>query len=128
MPKLTSIPGCLNGSSYLNEGFRQHLLQRLDGETYLNRDGFTIEGIVDDLVVEWFENKAKRTMDVTDPNMGTLKVMVPGLREDSGKRFMRNRMLVSRFVHGTNVRVSVANLIGPILKQYLCHIFWRLSN
>lgn len=96
---LTSI-GALCGSSYLNENFRKHLLERLGSEDYLEDDGMTIEGIVDEGMVE-FEFIWKRTVDLAasrDPNykVPTWVVKVPGLKESRRKRFIENGVLVEQ--------------------------------
>jgi hypothetical protein len=87
--------GCLNGSSYLNDDFRRFLLEKLEGETYLEVNGYTIEGIVDRIVFQ-FEREIKRTIDVTDKNLPMAKLEVHGLRADEKKGFGRNKLFITK--------------------------------
>lgn len=82
------------GSSYLNEAFEKLLNERLAGEDYLETNNLTLKGIVDMLVVD-FENKIKRSMDVTSRNKEAEQVWIQGLRPNSQKRFKSNRLMLS---------------------------------
>lgn len=115
--ELVDPKGCLHGSSYLNADFRQHLLTRLEGEKYLERDNFTIEGIVDGLVL-MFENHTKRTLDVNDKNTPTERITVQGLRADDRKGFGVNRLFVTR---NDFYRIFMPHLtaIGKLMKEQL---------
>jgi hypothetical protein len=100
---LTSI-GDLCGSSYLNENFQKHLLERLSSEDNLKDNlkdkGMTIEEVVDEAMIE-FEFIWKRTVDLAasrDPNykVPTWVVKVPGLKENRRERFIENGVLVEQ--------------------------------
>ena len=71
-------------------------MERLKDETYLERDGFTIEGMVD-VEVLVFENRMKRTMDITSLRMPLEAIIFHGLRQDARKRFGANRVLMDRY-------------------------------
>jgi hypothetical protein len=71
------------------------LLARLENETYLEENGNTIEGIVDTEVLG-FENKIKRSLDVTDKNMPTESIVIRGLKADDSKGFRNNRIFITR--------------------------------
>jgi hypothetical protein len=85
----------LCGSSYLNEAFEKLLTERLAGEDYLETNNLTINGIVDMKVVD-FENKTKRSMDVTSRNREAEQIWIQGLRLNGQKRFKSNRLTLSR--------------------------------
>jgi hypothetical protein len=72
-------------------------MERLENERNLERNGITIEGIVESQVV-LFENKTKRIFDITKVTMPMEKIMIQGLEEDTKKGFRRNRILISRYV------------------------------
>ena len=91
---MLTIKGALCGSSYLNEAFQKLLEKRLEGEHYLERNGLTISGIVNKKVIE-FENKLKRSHDVTSQNQKSVPIVIEGLIANPGKRFQRNRLMVS---------------------------------
>ena len=68
---------------------------RLENETYLEENENTIEGIVDTEVLG-FENKTKRSLDVTEKNMPTESIVIRGLKADDRKGFRNNRLFVTR--------------------------------
>ena len=82
--------GALCGSSYLNEAFQNLLLERLEGEEYLEQGGLTIRGIVDVKVVE-FENSIKRSIDVVDGNQKEA-IGITYLKPNKEKKFQKNRL------------------------------------
>lgn len=86
--------GALCGSSYLNEGFERLLTEKLAGEDYLETNNLTLKGIVDMHVVD-FENRIKRSVDVTSRNREQEQVWIQGLQPNSQKRFKTNRLLLS---------------------------------
>ena len=90
-----SITGALCGSSYLNEAFENLLYERLAGEAYLETNNMTIKGIVDMLVVD-FENKMKRSVDVTSRDQDPEPVFIQGLLPNQKKRFRSNRLFLSQ--------------------------------
>ena len=117
--------GALCGSSYLNEGFERLLTERLAGEDYLETNNLTLKGIVDMQVVD-FENKMKRSVDVTSRNREPERVWIQGLRPNNQKRFKANRLMLSWYVHAfRNARDmggKCADLyLVRILTAYSCH-------
>ncbi|KAF8849939.1 hypothetical protein BDZ45DRAFT_752274 [Acephala macrosclerotiorum] len=75
------------GASYLNENFEKRLLERLSGESELECNGQTLEGIVRYAVPD-FEDYQKREVDIARrPNR---EVRIPGLEGDS-KRLQSGR-------------------------------------
>ena len=83
------------GSSYLNERFEKLLNEKLEGEDYLETNNMTIKGIIDMKAVE-FENKIKRSIDVTSRNREAVRIFIPGLLPNQNKRFTSNRLLLRR--------------------------------
>jgi hypothetical protein len=55
----------------------------------------TLKGIVDMHVVD-FENRIKRSVDVTNRNWEAETVWIQGLRPNNKKRFKSNRLILSR--------------------------------
>jgi hypothetical protein len=106
---LLTSQGDLLGSSYLNEAFKDHLMKRLKDETHLEGEGFTIQSIVDAEVVQ-FENKTKRTLDVTDKRMPTEKITIRGLKEDQEKGFANHRVLMKRYDCPLSVPIIMVRL------------------
>lgn len=88
-----SVRGDLCGSSYLNEAFRQHIHDRLEGENYLEINSLTIESIIDSQVV-LFENERKRSVDVLASNVAHKPFFIQGLRPNAEKRFSKNRLKI----------------------------------
>jgi hypothetical protein len=106
------------------------LLKRLEDETYLEQNGFTIEGIVDTEVIK-FENKTKRSLDVNDRNMPTEKIVVQGLRANDRKGFGTNRIFVTRWVsHSIFGGVGVDLCRNDFLKIFMPHLteIWKLMK
>lgn len=92
---LNSI-GCLNGSSFLNDGFRELLKVRIEGEReYVEQNGYTFEGVLDVAVLE-FEDKLKRRVDITSPMMTLQTVRIQGIRTNAKKRFRTNIVELNR--------------------------------
>jgi len=86
---INDIQGGLFGSSYLNENFRKHLLDRLKGEeAILNVGDHTIEKLVD-FAVSDFENNGKRALDITPRHIRPEVVNITGLRHNEEKRFIK---------------------------------------
>ncbi|ESZ92420.1 hypothetical protein SBOR_7179 [Sclerotinia borealis F-4128] len=90
------------GSSYLNDHYKDMLLDRLQDEDYLIKNGETLEAIVNRLIPA-FENKTKRRVDVMSRS-GPERVYIAGLRSDeqinrvgpAEKRFKENFLLLNR--------------------------------
>jgi hypothetical protein len=95
------IPGCLKGSSFLNEAFREHLRRRLQGEEQdIEVNGFTMEGIIDEAAAKQFEWSNKRTVDVTR-NIKPQLIQVHGLKANVRKNFDQNHVKMTRFAPRT---------------------------
>lgn len=77
--------GGLFGSSYLNEGFRKFLKERLRDELYLERGADTIDSIVEKIMIEMFEYKIKRSFDYRAK--GLKRIPVQGLLDNDEKLF-----------------------------------------
>ncbi len=97
--QLLNGAGDLCGSSYLNEAYGEHLRARLEGDDYLEINGLTIQSIIDSEVIT-FENKMKRSIDVTASHIPAQLVFIQGLLANSHprKRFQNNRLKIERLV------------------------------
>jgi hypothetical protein len=92
--------GCLKGSSFLNEAYRNHLKQRLIGEKKdIELCGFTLDGIIETEVVN-FENKIKRNVDITNLNARQHYFVVQGLKTNPKKGFSTNKVHIYGYVLG----------------------------
>ncbi|KAF4977312.1 hypothetical protein FZEAL_6135 [Fusarium zealandicum] len=87
--------GGLYGSSYINEAFRTYLMELLDGETYLERENTTIQGIVEKIMMDDFEYRIKRTFDCFS-QIGPKLFPVDGLKHKPSKNFRRGSIVVPR--------------------------------
>ena len=85
----------LCGASYINESYGKLLLKRLKHETYLEKNGKTIESIVESKVIE-FENGEKRLLDVTNENFDLRSVYIDDLQPNHKKGLTQNRLVISR--------------------------------
>ncbi|PMD47527.1 hypothetical protein L207DRAFT_506529 [Hyaloscypha variabilis F] len=93
--ELVPADGCLKGSSFLNEAFKEHLRQRLLGEEVdIETNGFTVTGIIEKAALN-FEYSMKRGIDVTG-KVQPQYIFIGGLRENSEKRFKDNRVVMDR--------------------------------
>lgn len=89
------------GSSYLNDNYRDMLLNRLQDEDYLLNNGETLDAIVNRLIPD-FENEYKRRVNVMK-RIGH-RVYIAGLRSDeqmnrvgpTEKRFETNNLLMNK--------------------------------
>ncbi|RYP47954.1 hypothetical protein DL768_006109 [Monosporascus sp. mg162] len=79
---------------YLNEAFRDYIRQRLKDEKYLEKDGITIDGIVETIMMNEFEYRCKRSFDITVPNQHYKAFACEGLKEDKSKGFGQNRLYI----------------------------------
>ena len=66
-------------------------MKRLKHETYLVKNGKTIQSIVEGKVIE-FENGEKRVIDTADEYFETDPIYIDDLRANSKKRFSQNRL------------------------------------
>ncbi|MCJ1246533.1 hypothetical protein MMC30_003741 [Trapelia coarctata] len=87
--------GELCGSSYLNEDFHKHLLERLQDELYLEINGLTIESIVEKETID-FENRLKRTFDIARSKFPVEEIFIQGLVANHEKRFSTNRLKIQK--------------------------------
>jgi hypothetical protein len=71
------------------------LLEKLEGETYLIKNGKTIKSIVEAKVIE-FENGPKRFLDMTDRNLEMEPIYIDDLRENFALGFRANNLFLSR--------------------------------
>ncbi|KAF4449998.1 hypothetical protein F53441_6782 [Fusarium austroafricanum] len=86
--------GGLHGSSYLNEDFKAYLKNLLAEETYLEQGIETIDGIVEQVMIEQFEPKIKRSFDYTRPKI-VKRLAIRGLRDNPSKGFSRGCVVIS---------------------------------
>ena len=68
---------------------------RLKDEDNLRTRGFTIDGIVDAAMVE-FENRTKRTLDITKTPFPDYAVPIQGLVASKLKNFRDHRVIMQR--------------------------------
>ncbi|KAK9423862.1 hypothetical protein SUNI508_03878 [Seiridium unicorne] len=88
--------GALCGSAYLNGRFYDHIRKRLDGELYLEEErGRTLDEIAHEITVTDFEIRLKRNFNCFEQPPTPKIVRCPGLRENSNKRFLRDRIVIS---------------------------------
>ncbi|KAI1865985.1 uncharacterized protein JN550_007963 [Neoarthrinium moseri] len=89
----TALPaGRLCGSSYLNEKFFTYIRRVLAGETYLERDGVTLDGIANTITINEFEQYQKRTFTYYEHQK--ISFYCPGLRENRAMGFWHSRIWV----------------------------------
>ncbi|KAJ2979435.1 hypothetical protein NUW58_g7200 [Xylaria curta] len=86
--------GALCGSSYLNEAFRIMLLERLKSEDYLEHGRVTLEGIVENIMMNEFEYKTKRQFDIYDKQKMHETYYCAGLGDDEDKGFWDSLIIV----------------------------------
>ncbi|KAJ8062988.1 hypothetical protein OCU04_008233 [Sclerotinia nivalis] len=102
------------GSSYLNDGYKDMLLNRLQDEDYLLKNGETLEAIVNRLIPD-FENEYKRRVNVM--KRPGHRVYIAGLRGDeqmnrvgpAEKRFEINNLLMNKS--------DYEDIFRPLLKR-----------
>lgn len=85
--------GGLHGSSYLNQGFREYLLNLLKDETYLEHGTETIKGIVEKYMIDKFEYQIKRCHDISKPP-GVKLFPISHLRDNQSKGFRRGSAVI----------------------------------
>ncbi|QSZ36109.1 hypothetical protein DSL72_007234 [Monilinia vaccinii-corymbosi] len=103
------------GSSYLNDRYKDMLLNRLQDEHYLLKNGETLEEIVNRLIPN-FENEYKRRVNVMKRISGH-GVYIAGLRSDeqmnrvglAKKRFERNNLIMDKS--------DYEDIFEPLLKR-----------
>jgi len=67
----------------------------LKDEEYLEKNGKTIQSIVEAKVIK-FENNEKRRINTEKEKFGVERVYIDDLKQDSTKRFLKNKMVLSR--------------------------------
>jgi hypothetical protein len=85
----------------LNERFKEHLLDRLRDETYLDHNGITRRSIVETLTALNFEQYGKKKIDIYDAPGG--RYVIAGLKGDkarglvgpAAKRFTENIVFIN---------------------------------
>ncbi|KAG4259811.1 hypothetical protein FPRO03_12461 [Fusarium proliferatum] len=87
--------GSLDGSSYINEDFREWLIQKLDDEDNLGEQYGSIIALVETLMSEHFEPRIKRNFDVLTKKPQRIEIPIPFLKEDHNLGFQRNHLVVS---------------------------------
>jgi hypothetical protein len=92
------LAGHLFGSEFPNEGFRQHLYDRLKDEAYLKKDGIdsAIRALVEFIVINNFEYKIKRAFDFHDDDEDEI---FDGVRTDVAKGFDDGSLNITRLVN-----------------------------
>ena len=85
----------LCGASYINERFEKLLLEKLETETYLVKNGKTIKSIVEAKVIE-FENGDKRLIDVKDKTWEMEPVIIDDLKPNSAMGLYLNRLEITK--------------------------------
>ncbi|KAI1373890.1 hypothetical protein F4677DRAFT_461746 [Hypoxylon crocopeplum] len=117
--ELVEPDGALCGSSYLNEAFSRLLLEKLQGETYLTRDGKTLESIAEAATFNDFEYKHKRNFDIYETARNSRRIgTIPGLKPNAKKRFLRDYP-VFKFDEIKRIFVNCLDKIGVLLKSQL---------
>jgi hypothetical protein len=85
----------LCGASYINEQYATFLLNKLENETYLEKNGKTIRSIVDRKVIE-FENTTKRIWDLNDPHCSIEPIWVDDLLpSQTDSQLQQNRLEIT---------------------------------
>ncbi|KAG5656912.1 hypothetical protein KAF25_011081 [Fusarium avenaceum] len=109
--------GGLHGSSYLNEGFREYLLNLLKDETYLEHGTETIKGIVEKYMIDKFEYQIKRCHDCSKPP-GVKLFPISHLRDNQSKGFRRGSAVIrTSIIDGIFQQHLVG--IGNIMEQQI---------
>ncbi|XXG98242.1 peptide transporter ptr2 [Hypoxylon texense] len=88
--------GGLCGSSYLNEAFRALLHKRLKAEKqYLERGRITLDGIIEDIIINKFEYITKRQFDLYDDLRVHERYYCANLEDDADKGFWDSEIIVN---------------------------------
>ncbi|OTB01781.1 hypothetical protein M426DRAFT_265487 [Hypoxylon sp. CI-4A] len=82
-------------SSYLNEAFRKLLHERLETERdYLEHGRITLDGIIENIIINEFEYKTKRRFDIYDKQKMQETYYLAGLENDRRKGFWDSCIIV----------------------------------
>jgi hypothetical protein len=82
----------LCGASYINERFTSFLMNKLNNESYLEKNGKTIRSIVDRKVIE-FENTTKRIWDLNNPHCVVAPIWIDDLQpSQTDDQLQQNRV------------------------------------
>ncbi|KAF9772376.1 hypothetical protein IL306_009924 [Fusarium sp. DS 682] len=109
--------GGLCGSSYLNEDFKIWLKDKLKDETYLE-DGKgveTIHSIVEQIMINQFEPRIKRSFDVFKPM--AKQIHIHGLRDNAEKKFKGGCITIPSSLAG-----FLKKMLADYSQQNNCHI------
>jgi hypothetical protein len=87
--------GMLRGASYINERFEKMLIEKLQNEDYLEKNGKTIKSIAEALTIA-FENGEKRTVNVTRKNAVIEPLWVDDLRPTPGSGLSANWLHINQ--------------------------------
>ncbi|KAI3339160.1 hypothetical protein F4824DRAFT_456252 [Ustulina deusta] len=102
--------GGLCGSSYLNEGFRIMLHERLKTEKhYLEHGKITLSGIVESIMMNEFEYKTKRQFDIYDEQKMYETYYCANLEDNEDKGFWESCIVVRHD--------QIEAIFTPCLKQ-----------
>ena len=89
--------GRLCGSSFINERFKKHLEERLDGETYLETGDTTIDQIIESReVMGEFEHRVKRQLTFENQSLSRELFSIGMLKENLSKGFRKGHLEVKR--------------------------------
>ncbi|KAF7900126.1 hypothetical protein EAF00_004462 [Botryotinia globosa] len=105
------------GSSYLNENWKNMLLNKLKDEIYLLDmwpAGESLESIVNRFIPN-FENDHKRRKDVTSLFGLKTRLHLPGLKENAEKRFDDGHIVIINFGYGN--RQDWEEVFNPLLER-----------
>lgn len=94
---MITLLGELCGASFINQRFERLLLERLQDETYLIKNGKTLESIVEALSIV-FENGEKRSIDTEDKYSELDTIWIDDLKANRQKGFQQNRIILTRYV------------------------------
>jgi hypothetical protein len=78
----------------VNKAFENRLLRKLADEKYLEKNGKTIQSIVEGKVIE-FENKEKRRANVFDELYIPPPIWIDDLEPNVSKKFTQNQVQIN---------------------------------
>lgn len=93
---MLTATGDLCGGSIVNQRFEKRLMEKLQHEHYLEKNGKTIRSIVEAQSIV-FENKDKRMIDVVDKNAVLEPIYIDDLKENRRKGLYQNRLRLSQY-------------------------------
>ncbi|KAK1760104.1 hypothetical protein QBC47DRAFT_408211 [Echria macrotheca] len=114
--------GGLHGSSYINQGFRTLLEDLLAEETYLNTDERTIQSCIENIIINDFEYRVKRTFDcykAAQKPQDTKLFDIAGLRANPKKGFRRGSVQIPVYKIGRIFSEHLDGIAGIMEEQIL---------